>query len=94
MNIMDYVIGQREMSGENSKAKRGPRRARPEFGAVLDVLAFLLVVAFVISPSASHAAFPGLNGKIAFMSDRDGDPEIYTMNPDGTGLTQLTNNTA
>lgn len=30
--------------------------------------------------------------RIAFASNRDGDYEIYTMNLDGTGLVQLTNN--
>jgi uncharacterized delta-60 repeat protein/uncharacterized repeat protein (TIGR01451 family) len=34
------------------------------------------------------------NGKIAFTSDRDGNFEIYLMNPDGTGQTRLTKNTA
>jgi TolB protein len=32
--------------------------------------------------------------RIAFSSDRDGNYEIYVMNPDGTGATRLTNNTA
>ena len=31
---------------------------------------------------------------IAFTSDRDGNQEIYVMNPDGTGQTRLTNNAA
>jgi Tol biopolymer transport system component len=31
------------------------------------------------------------NGKIAFSSDMDGDLDIYTMNPDGSGLVNLTN---
>jgi hypothetical protein len=31
-------------------------------------------------------------GKIAFMSDRDGNSEIYIMNADGSGQTNLTNN--
>ncbi len=30
--------------------------------------------------------------KIAFASDRDGDPEIYVMNADGSGQKRLTNN--
>ncbi len=32
------------------------------------------------------------DGKIAFTSDRDGDEEIFVMNADGTGVTQLTDN--
>jgi Tol biopolymer transport system component len=40
----------------------------------------------------AEAAFPGQNGKIAFASDRDGNAEIYAMNPDGTGQINLTNN--
>src|SRR4029077_4567436 len=32
--------------------------------------------------------------KIAFSSDRDGNYEIYVMNPDGTNPTRLTNDTA
>ena len=34
------------------------------------------------------------NGKIAFMSTRDGNGEIYLMNPDGSNQTNLTNNSA
>jgi len=32
--------------------------------------------------------------KIAFMSDRDGNPQLYVMNGDGTAQNRLTNNTA
>jgi len=32
------------------------------------------------------------DSKIAFHSDRDGDEEIFVMNADGTGVTQLTDN--
>jgi Tol biopolymer transport system component len=32
------------------------------------------------------------NGRIAFTSDRDGNPEIYSMNPDGTDQVRLTGN--
>lgn len=34
------------------------------------------------------------DGRIAFSSNRDGDFEIYVMNPDGSGLQVLTNNSA
>ena len=32
------------------------------------------------------------DGRIGFISDRDGDYEIYLMNSDGSGVTQLTHN--
>ncbi len=35
-----------------------------------------------------------LAGKIAFMSRRDGNDEIYSMNGDGSNVTRLTHNTA
>ena len=41
---------------------------------------------------ADHAPEP--TGKIAFASERDGDYEIYTINPDGGGVTRLTHNRA
>jgi len=34
------------------------------------------------------------SGRIAFVSNRDGNSEIYVMNVDGTGLTRLTNDPA
>ena len=70
----------------------------------------VLVTAMVLAGSLlagsvreANATFPGENGKIAFASNRtngegvnnpEGDFEIFTMNPDGTGLTQLTENSA
>ena len=35
-----------------------------------------------------------LTGRIAFVSDRDGTSQIYVMNPDGSGLMQLTSDAA
>ncbi len=46
-------------------------------------------------PASDHApAWSPDGAKIAFYSDRDGNPEVYVMNADGTGLTRLTNNPA
>lgn len=55
------------------------------------------VVSFVApgSPRPAGAAYPGINGKIAFHSDRDGvGLEVYVMNADGSGQTHLTSNTS
>jgi Tol biopolymer transport system component len=46
----------------------------------------LLVAALVASLATAHASFPGKNGRIAFVQG----PDIYTMNPDGSDIRQLT----
>jgi TolB protein len=46
------------------------------FGAVL-----------LASTLPAHATFPGKNGRIAFVAG----PDVYTMNPDGSDVKQLTN---
>jgi hypothetical protein len=40
----------------------------------------------------ARAAFPGANGLIAFSSSRDGNDEVYVMNADGSGQSNLSNN--
>ena len=35
-----------------------------------------------------------MEGVLAFVSERDGNPEIYSINVDGTGLARMTNNAA
>ena len=42
-------------------------------------------------PTPTPTATPG---KIAFFTSRDGNPELYVMNADGSGLTRLTDNPA
>jgi Tol biopolymer transport system component len=38
----------------------------------------------------AHAAFPGQNGKIVFQSDSSGSWQLYTIDADGSNLTQVT----
>jgi Tol biopolymer transport system component len=49
-------------------------------------------ITIVAANKPVHAAFSGGNGNIAFVSQRDGNEEIYNMNADGTNQTRLTNN--
>ena len=93
MGILDCLFRQRVRS-ESMTVEPGRNRALARFAAVLGALAFVLFLIPITSPPASHAAFPGQNGKIAFVSDRDGNHEIYVMNADGSGATRLTNNAA
>lgn len=54
------------------------------------LLGFLIAL-FSTHPSAPVRAFGGENGRIAFHSNRAGNWEIYTMNPDGSDVVRLTN---
>ena len=61
----------------------------------LGAAAVLLVVGLLVLGTASkpvQAGFPGSNGKIAFARTLGGNYEIFTMNADGTGGTNLTTN--
>jgi hypothetical protein len=62
-----------------------------------------LLVALAGTPREAEATFPGGDGRIAFASNRttgegvdnpEGDFEIFTMNADGTGQINLTNDLA
>ena len=65
-----------------------------KFIVVILVVVFLAAGATQGSPvlSQSIVASSAVNGRIAFVSDRDGNYEIYTMNADGSGVKRLTNN--
>jgi TolB protein len=73
---------------------RKPKKTRFSGPVLVECgFAFLIIAAItLVRTPAAQAAFPGTNGKIVFSSDRDGDFEIYSMNPDGSELTQLTFN--
>ena len=51
--------------------------------------AILIATAFLAAGTAE--ARPPLGEKIVFATDRDGNWEIYSMNPDGTDQKRLTN---
>jgi len=60
----------------------------------------VLLIVGVILPGAlttvnpAEGASPATNGKIAFVSNRDGNNEIYVMAADGSGQINLTNDSA
>ena len=60
------------------------------------LIAVAVAVACAVALSAlsekAEATFPGKNGRIAYANYDGTDYEIYTINPDGSGKTQLTHN--
>src|SRR5436190_9249828 len=56
---------------------------------VVITLATLAALGFA---GTARATFPGANGKIVFETNRDGNADVYTMNPDGTNRINLTHN--
>lgn len=75
------------------------RRLQLLYGIVVALLALVLVITFAIGSSGGAepgalAARRGPLGSIAFVSDRDGNSEIYSVRPDGGGLVRLTDHPA
>jgi len=48
----------------------------------------------ILVASPAEGAHPGVTGRIFFQSDRDGNPDLYSMNGDGSRLARLTTNGA
>ena len=69
-------------------------RTRADAAVLCVALCAAIVVMLVVGASPAPAAFPGANGKIAFTSDGDGNGDVFVMNADGSGRTNLTNNPA
>jgi sugar lactone lactonase YvrE len=94
MDMLDRLFGQRKMSGGNEagKATQGGRsRAIPKLVTVLGMLAFVLLLSSVISPSAGHAAFPGTSGKMYWVDNTTG--KIQRANLDGTEVEDIVTGT-
>ena len=66
----------------------GVRRAVILLGAM--VAAFFLIGGLAPLEPAAQTASAGANGKIAFHSYEGADADIYTMNTDGTGKINFT----
>jgi Tol biopolymer transport system component len=56
----------------------------------LAVTAAVAVAALLAAARPAGATYPGANGKIAFSSDFAPNPQIFTVNPDGSDETQVT----
>jgi Tol biopolymer transport system component len=57
--------------------------------AVVTALIFVLTMLF--TAGSASATFSGKNGRIAFVANRNGSWQLYTMNPDGSDIVQITN---
>jgi len=68
--------------------------SRPVFSPALVGVALLLVGACGGGDSPGQTEETPVLGKIALVSERDGNVEIYVIKADGTGLTNLTNHPA
>ena len=60
-----------------------------KFNIYISTLVAAFGVMFTARPA--FATFPGQNGRIVFTGNQSGSWQLYTINPDGTGLMQITN---
>ncbi|SRR6266508_241483 len=58
----------------------------------LVLMALVLITEFSMTKVPAEAAFPGANGRIAFATilASNGNPDIFTMDPDGTNIVNVT----
>ncbi len=51
---------------------------------------FFVVLVLSFAVSSLKATFPGQNGQIVFVGNQSGTWQMYTINPDGSAMTQIT----
>ncbi len=61
-------------------------------GGIVIILVSSTFMSSLPNQYSAFATFPGENGKIAFVSARDRNDEIYVMNSDGSGRRNISNN--
>jgi len=73
---------------EKMMAKTNHLRVLTAAAGTLVAVGLLMLMLVMVEARPAGATFPGKNGKIAFSISYD----IYTINPDGTGLTPIADN--
>jgi Tol biopolymer transport system component len=73
-------------------SRSGPRHRRPAVTAL--ALAGAALGSVLLGPTGAVAGSAGDNGVIAFVSYRDGNDEIYVMDAEGNGQTNLSHDPA
>jgi Tol biopolymer transport system component len=64
---------------------------RKRVGALICIAAVAACSVMLAGAVSAQATFPGTNGKIVFSTDQQSaGPQVFTVNPDGSGETQLT----
>src|SRR5262249_33492102 len=60
---------------------------------VLSLIPSTMLAAFALLSTAAtaHATYAGKNGRITFVSNLSGTYQLYTINPDGSDMRQITN---
>jgi dipeptidyl aminopeptidase/acylaminoacyl peptidase len=91
-SLIDYVRDVLILATHEKKKNREASKSNLTVVAALATILLISVVVAVSGPVGSQpvwaGTFPGVNGKIAFVSDRD--PQgIYVMNADGSEQTRL-----
>lgn len=77
-----------------TKRRHRRRTAGSRVPAWAGTLPAAVLLATLLPTGVAHAALPGADGRIAFVSDRDGNLEIYSMAADGSGQINLTGSAA
>jgi len=89
--LLSYAtIGQAGRSAANSSNMVNPHNTSPQSRLAANSAFFATKSDGDQIRPANHTPEP--TGKLVFASERDGNYEIYVVNPDGGGLTRITNN--